>query len=147
MFSGQSLSFGKIEKKIKCEMINLGSPKSAAIKSVDEIKYAPEQEIPDLQGDLDDDFDADFLSSDSEENLPTDHDVVEMEDLSARTNDYTENSEIFSAESSSGDEQDVREESDFSEQEKKVQAKEEKKKPKQKKEKVPKLNIPGSARK
>ncbi|XP_075097178.1 uncharacterized protein LOC107760275 [Nicotiana tabacum] len=147
MFSGQSLSFGKIEKKIKCEMINLGSPKSAAIKSVDEIKYAPEQEIPDLQGDLDDDFDTNFLSSDSEENLPTDHDVVEMEDLSARTNDYTENSEIFSAESTSGDEQDVREESDFSEQEKKVQAKEKKKKPKQKKDKVPKLNIPGSARK
>lgn len=141
MFSGQSISFGKIEKKIKCEMINLGSPKFTAIKSVDEIKYASEQEIPVLQGHLDDDFDTDFLSSDSEENLPTDHDVAEMDDLSARTNDHVEISESLC------DEQDIREESDFSEQEKKVQAKEKKKKPKQKKDKVPKLNIPGSARK
>ncbi|KAJ8548411.1 hypothetical protein K7X08_030880 [Anisodus acutangulus] len=143
MFSGRNISFGKIQKQIKCEMMSPGSPKSKTIQSVDEIKYAPEQEIPDLHGDLDDDFDTDFLS-DTEENISTDHDVTEVEDLSARTNDYVENSEILSAESTSGDEQDVGEESYLLEQ-KKVQAKE-KKKPKQKKE-VSKLNIPGSARK
>ncbi|KAJ8569841.1 hypothetical protein K7X08_006418 [Anisodus acutangulus] len=144
MFSGRSISFGKIQKQIKCEMINPGSPKSTTIQSVDEIKYAPEQEIPDLHGHLDDDFDTDFLS-DSEENISTDHDVAEVEDLSARTNDYVETSEILSAESTSGDDLDVQEESDISKQ-KKAQAKEKKKKPKQKKE-VSKLNIPGSARK
>ncbi|XP_060214368.1 uncharacterized protein LOC132641404 [Lycium barbarum] len=145
MFSGQSISFGKIQKPIKCEMINPGSPKSTTIQSVDEIKYAPEQEIPDLYGDLGDDFDTDFLS-DSKENSSTNHDIVEVEDLSVHTNDYVENSEILSVESTSGDKQDVGEESDFSEQ-KKVQAKEKKKKPKRKKDNVAKLNIPGSARK
>lgn len=142
MFSGQSISFGKVQKQIKCEMINPGSPKSTTTESVDKIKYVPEQ---DLHGDQDDDFDTDFLS-DSEENISTDYDVAEVEDLSAYTNDYEENSETLSAESTSGDEQDVGEESEFSEQ-KKVEAKEKKKKPKQKKEQVPKLNIPGSARK
>lgn len=145
MFSGRSISFGKVQKQIKCEMINPGSPKSITIQSVDEIKYAPEQEIPDLHGDLDDNFDTDLLS-DSEENISTDHNVAEVEDLSAYTNDYVENLETLSTESTSDDEQDVGEESEFSEQ-KKVQAKEKKKKPKQKKEKVSKLNIPGSARK
>ncbi|XP_059316582.1 uncharacterized protein LOC132067390 [Lycium ferocissimum] len=145
MFSGQSINFGKIQKPMKCEMINPGSPKSTTIQSVDKIKYTPEQEIPDLHGDLGDDFDTDFLS-DSEENISTDHDIAEVEDLSVHTNDCVENSEILSVESTSGDEQDVEEESDFSEQ-KKVQAKEKKKKPKQKKENVAKLNIPGSARK
>lgn len=142
MFSGRSISFGKVQKQIKCEMINPGSPKSTTTESVDKIKYVPEQ---DLHGDQDDDFDTDFLS-DSEENISTDYDVAEVEDLSAYTNDYEENSETLSAESTWGDEQDVGEESEFSEQ-KKVAAKEKKKKPKQKKEQVPKLNIPGSARK
>ncbi|KAK6788972.1 hypothetical protein RDI58_012771 [Solanum bulbocastanum] len=145
MFSGRSISFGKVQKQIKCEMINPRSPKSTTTQSVDKIKYVPEKDIPDLHGDQDDDFDTDFLS-DSEENISTDYDVAEVEDLSAYTNDYEENSETSSAESTSGDEQDVGEESEFSEQ-KKVEAKEKKKKPKQKKEQVPKLNIPGSARK
>ncbi|KAH0675278.1 hypothetical protein KY285_023079 [Solanum tuberosum] len=145
MFSGRSISFGKVQKQIKCEMINPGSPKSTTTQSVDKIKYVPEKDIPNLHGDQDDDFDTDFLS-DSEENISTDYDVAEVEDLSAYTNDYEENSETLSAESTSGDEQDVGEESEFSEQ-KKVEAKEKKKKPKQKKEQVPKLNIPGSARK
>lgn len=145
MFSGRSISFGKVQKQIKCEMINPRSPNSTTIQSVDETKRATEPERPDLHKDLDDDFDTDFLS-DSEENISTDHDVSEVEDLSAYTNDYLENAETLSAESTSGDEQDVGEESEFSEQ-KKVQAKEKKKKPKQKKENVPKLNIPGSARK
>lgn len=144
MFSGRSISFGKVQKQIKCEMIYPGSLKSTTKQSVDEIKYTPEQEIPDLHGDQDDDFDTDILS-DSEENISTDHNVAEVEDLSAYTNDYVENSETLSAESTSGDEQDVGED-EFSEQ-KKVEAKEKKKKPKQKKEKVSKLNIPGSARK
>lgn len=143
MFSGRSIAFGKVQKQIKCEVINPGSPKSTTKQSVDEIKYPPEQEMPDLHEDQDDaDFDTDFLS-DSEENISTDHDVAELEDLS---DDYIENSETLSIQSTSGDEQDVGEESDFLEQ-KKVEAKEKKKKPKQKKEKVSKLNIPGSARK
>ncbi|KAF3683763.1 putative cyclin-D1-1-like [Capsicum annuum] len=147
MFSGRSISFGKVQKQIKCEMINPGSHKSKTIQSVDEIKYAPEQEKPDLHGDQDDDFDADFLS-DSEENIFIDDDVPEVDDLSADTDDYVENSETLCAESTSGDEQDVREETESSEQ-KKVEAKEKKKqkKPKQKKEMVSKLNVPGSARK
>ncbi|MCE3051859.1 hypothetical protein HAX54_051071 [Datura stramonium] len=145
MFSGRSIIFGKVQKRIKCDIINPGSPKSTTIQSDDEIKYASEQEIPDLHGDLDDDFDTDFLS-DSEEIISTNHNVVEVEDLSVYTNDYVENSETLSAESTSGDEQDVGEESEFSEQ-KKIQAKEKRKKPKQKKEKISKLNIPGSARK
>lgn len=145
MFSGRNISFGKVQKQIKCEMINPRSPKSTTIQSVDETKRATAQERPDLHKDLDDDFDTDFLS-DSEENISTDHDVLEVEDLSAYTNDYLENAQTLSAESTSGDEQDVGEESEFSEQ-KKVQAKEKKKKPRQKKENVPKLNIPGSARK
>ncbi|KAM3358772.1 hypothetical protein P3S68_021705 [Capsicum galapagoense] len=147
MFSGRSISFGKVQKQIKCEMINPGSHKSKTIQSVDEIKYAPEQEKPDLHGDQDDDFDTDFLS-DSEENIFIDDDVPEVDDLSADTDDYVENSETLCAESTSGDEQDVREETESSEQ-KKVEAKEKKKqkKPKQKKEMVSKLNVPGSARK
>ncbi|KAL3337113.1 hypothetical protein AABB24_029659 [Solanum stoloniferum] len=145
MFSGRSISFGKVQKQIKCEMINPGSPKSTTTQSVDKIKNVPEKDIPDLHGDQDDDFDTDFLS-DSEENISTDYDVAEVEDLSAYTNDYEENSETLSAESTSGDEQDVGEESEFSKQ-KKVEAKKKKIKPKQKKEQVPKLNIPGSARK
>ncbi|XP_015076783.1 uncharacterized protein LOC107020797 [Solanum pennellii] len=142
MFSGRSISFGKVQKQIKCEMINPGSPKSTTTQSVHKIKHVPEKDIPDLPRDQDDDFDTDFLS-DSEENISTDYNVAEVEDLSAYTNGYEENS---SAESTSGDEQDVGEESEFSEQ-KKVEAKEKKKRPKQKKEQVPKLNIPGSARK
>lgn len=142
MFSGRSISFGKVQKQIKCEMINPGSPKSTTTQSVHKIKHVPEKDIPDLSRDQDDDFDTDFLS-DSEKNISTDYNVAEVEDLSAYTNGYEENS---SAESTSGDEQDVGEESEFAEQ-KKVEAKEKKKRPKQKKEQVPKLNIPGSARK
>ncbi|CAN4094765.1 unnamed protein product [Withania somnifera] len=145
MFSGRSISFGMVQKQIKCEMIRPRSPKSTTIKSVDEIKYGPEQEMPDLHEDLDDDFDTDLLSG-SEKNISSDQDVAEVEDIPAYTNDYVENPETLYAESTSGNDQDVGEEFEFSEQ-KKVQAKEKKKKPKQKKESVSKLNIPGSARK
>ncbi|CAN4124279.1 unnamed protein product [Withania somnifera] len=145
LFSGRSISFGKVQKQIKCEMINPRSLKSTTIQSVDETKCATKQEMPDLHEDLDDDFDSDFLTG-SEEYISTDHDISEVEDLSAYTNDHVESSETLYAESTSSDEQDAIEFSKLSEQ-KNAEAKENKKKPKQKKEKVSKLNIPGSARK
>ncbi|KAA8533101.1 hypothetical protein F0562_033366 [Nyssa sinensis] len=147
MFSRQSITFGKIQKQIKCEIMNLDSLSSAYEQSNDGTYNAPQLEVLSLERDPPDaDFDMDHPSPDSWEETASD----EFEGVSAQWEDIEENIEPFSlSEPSSGDSMEQITESATnslsSQQQEKIRANGKKLVAKRKGVKVPKSNIPGSA--
>lgn len=57
MFSKQSINFGKIQKQIKCEITNSGSPKVSYQQTADKTYTDPQSTVPSFDGTLSSEFD------------------------------------------------------------------------------------------
>ncbi|XP_059656002.1 uncharacterized protein LOC132303004 [Cornus florida] len=148
-FSGQSITFGKIQKQIRCEMMNPNSPVHANEQSPDGTFNVPQ--LPILSLDSGSDFDVDDPSVDSlKETASDEYEGADDDHLSVHwEGDSLESIDSFSSsEPESGDNMEPRAESatnsPTSKQQQKTRAKEKKLVAKRKVEKTPKWNIPGS---
>ncbi|GFY88326.1 hypothetical protein Acr_06g0002660 [Actinidia rufa] len=141
MFSRQSISFGKIQKRIRFEMMTSKSTRSVYRESSNG-NYSAPRLVEHCWGEVSDaDFDVDNTSLDSWEQVGSDESESAHVHVSADLNNGTENLGSISLGTTT--------ESAFASiplnQEEKVPANEKKQEPKRKRIKVPKLNIPGSA--
>ncbi|XP_057494835.1 uncharacterized protein LOC130779959 [Actinidia eriantha] len=141
MFSRQSISFGKIQKRIRFEMMTSKSTRSVYRESANG-NYSAPRLVEHCLGEVSDtDFDVDNTSLDSWEQVGSDESESAHVYVSADLNNGTENLGSISLGTTT--------ESAFASiplnQEEKVPANEKKQEPKRKRIKVPKLNIPGSA--
>ena len=141
MFSRQSISFGKIQKRIRFEMMTSKSPRSMYRESANG-NYSAPRLVEHCLGEVSDaDFDVDNTSLDSWEQIGSDESESAHVYVSEDVNNGTENLGSISLGTTT--------ESAFasipSNQEEKIPASEKKQVAKRKRIKVPKLNIPGSA--
>lgn len=97
MFSQQSITFGKVQKQIKCEMVNSRVSKSALQQSAESTYTAPQPIIPALEGyqSADSDIDDSSLDTEEESNFdeyddPNDNlDMPEPEDIKEKLESVT----------------------------------------------------------
>lgn len=150
-FSGQSITFGKAQKQIRCERMNSSSPKSFDKHSADDAHRDPKLTVTDLEegpvADLDeneDSIDAGIEAASNSSDPDGELDLAELEGV-------RENLEFVSVSELNGI--DNRKQAKISaidsfssNQIKKIQAIEKKLVAKGKVKKVPKLEIPGSAK-
>lgn len=150
-FSRQSISFGKIQKQIKCEIMYSKSPTSAYEQSSDRSYSAPQLVFRSLGEGSDADFDIDGTSPDSWEVAASDESkAADDEFVQAQWEDDGENLGSFSSSDDNAvDSMEARTESAsdalISKKQAKVRRNEKKLVAKRKGTKDPKLNIPGSA--
>ncbi|KAL5552954.1 hypothetical protein UlMin_040355 [Ulmus minor] len=169
MFSRRSITFGKLQKQIKCEMMNSGKSDSNVESSADKIAYAvPQLTVHGLEAEQSADSNLDDSSMDELENvsmededLDDEFNMLELEDLSENDSDgfeqRTESESMIDSPPMESDkiravdEKLLAEEVKIPKKKLPVKAKEgkvRKKKlvAKRKEVKVPKLSIPGSAK-
>ncbi|KAG2702134.1 hypothetical protein I3760_06G076100 [Carya illinoinensis] len=175
IFSSQSIMFGKIQKQIKCDIMNPRSPSSSHVQSTTISNSASELRVPDFEG-YQTDSNMDDSSLDSWEQITSDEsDNLDNKLIGANVGDIKEDLELIRAMTlNSDDSMEARTDplahsfsskieripapekqllaegkrENVSEKKVHVKAKIPAKKPvaKEKREKVPKLAIPGSAR-
>ncbi|KAK0574222.1 hypothetical protein LWI29_019959 [Acer saccharum] len=151
VFSTQSISFGKIQKQIKCEMMNSTSSKFVDEPSTDNAYNNVEVTASGLEEEPDVDSNVDYDTSDSWVEAVSDGSDPDDELDSAKPEDIRENLEIVSVSELNGrdskkpDKKSARD-SSSSNQRKKIQVIEKKQTAKGKVKKVPKLSVPGSAK-
>ncbi|KAK3223254.1 hypothetical protein Dsin_010279 [Dipteronia sinensis] len=151
VFSTQSISFGKIQKQIKCERMNSTSSKFVDEHSTDDASNNVEVTASGLEEEPDVDSNVDYDTSDSWVEAASDGSDLDGELDSAKLEDITENLEIVSVSELKGrdsqkpDKKSARD-SSSSNQRKKIQVIEKKQTAKGKVKKVPKLSVPGSAK-
>ncbi|XP_031258267.1 uncharacterized protein LOC116116311 [Pistacia vera] len=152
IFSRQSISFGKIQKQIKCELMNSNSSNDVHEHSVDSPSSDTELKVADLEDDPDADLAVDdedsldsWMEAASDASDPDDElDLAELEDM-------RENLELVSVSELTDDDIVKRcaksaTDSSSSNNQKKIRNIEKKLIAKGKVKKVPKLNVPGSAK-
>ncbi|KAK2636395.1 hypothetical protein Ddye_031187 [Dipteronia dyeriana] len=152
VFSTQSISFGKIQKQIKCEMMNSTSSKFVDEHSTEDNAYKNvEVTASGLEEEPDVDSNVDYDTSDSWVKAASDGSNPDGELDSAKMEDIRENLEIVNVSELNGrdskkpDKKSARD-SSSSNQQKKIQVIEKKQTAKGKVKKVPKLSVPGSAK-
>ncbi|KAL3631056.1 hypothetical protein CASFOL_024040 [Castilleja foliolosa] len=128
-FSGKSISFGKVEKQIKCEMVNPKKLSPPRDQSEDDNNFTAEQAVVNSGvNEITTGFQTDVsLLKSRQENVPSFDNSDENDDKIKGTSSTTTS------------------EPDSSKQIRKLKANKKKVVSKGKKDKVPKLNIPGSA--
>ncbi|KAH7570232.1 hypothetical protein JRO89_XS05G0072100 [Xanthoceras sorbifolium] len=151
IFSKQSISFGKIQEQIKCEMMNSTSSKFVDEHSADSAYNNVELTTPGLEEEPDADSNVDYDTSDSWMEAAFDGSDPDGELDLAKMEDIRENLEIVSVSELNGKDnkkQDKKSsrDSSSSNQRKKIQAIKKKQIAKGDVKKVPKLDIPGSAK-
>ncbi|KAK4429873.1 hypothetical protein Salat_1288000 [Sesamum alatum] len=143
-FSGKSISFGKVQKQIKCEMMSSKLPKPAYDQSVDDSNGTREQVVLNLDENLDTSPEPNVSPFDSsEESIPSELDTADEEH--EEINATSTSSDSNSAEKP-GEVQDSAINSSPSKQGRKLRSTEKKGASKRSKDKILKLNIPGSAK-
>ncbi|TXG56359.1 hypothetical protein EZV62_017672 [Acer yangbiense] len=151
VFSTQSISFGKIQKQIKCEMMNSTSSKFLDEHSTDNAYNNVELTASGLEEEPDVDSNVNYDTSDSWMEAASDGSDPDGEVDSAKLEDIRENLEIVSVSELNGrdskkpDKKFARD-SSSSNQRKKIQVIEKKQTAKGKVKNVPKLSVPGSAK-
>ncbi|KAL5826587.1 hypothetical protein ACOSQ4_018384 [Xanthoceras sorbifolium] len=151
IFSKQSISFGKIQKQIKCEMMNSTSSKFVDEHSAHSAYNNVELTAPGLEEEPDADSNVDYDTSDSWMEAASDGSDPYGELDLAKMEDIRENLEIVSVLELNGrdnkkqDKKSSRD-SSSSNQRKKIQVIKKKQIAKGDVKKVPKLDIPGSAK-
>ncbi|KAL5828963.1 hypothetical protein ACOSQ3_018431 [Xanthoceras sorbifolium] len=151
IFSKQSISFGKIQKQIKCEMMNSTSSKFVDEHSADSAYNNVELTAPGLEEEPDADSNVDYDTSDSWMEAASDGSDPYGELDLAKMEDIRENLEIVSVLELNGRDNKKQDnkcsrDSSSSNQRKKIQAIKKKQIAKGDVKKVPKLDIPGSAK-
>lgn len=137
-FSGQSISFGKIQKQIKCNVMNSNLANLANKQSDDETDCAPGQAAISLDEASDSDIDvADNLLASSEESFSSDYDADERY-IYAQWEENTENLDNLSTSESGTSPSSSKKGRKFKVKDKKVASK-------GSKHKIPKINTLGSA--
>lgn len=138
-FSGQSISFGKIQKQIKCNVMNSNSANLAGEQSEDETDSTPGQAAIGLDEASDSDIDVeDNLLASSEKSFPREYDDADERHVSAQ---WEDNREKFDTSSIS-----VSETSPSSSKKgRKLKVKDKKVASKRSKDQIPKINTLGSA--
>jgi hypothetical protein len=97
MFSRQSIMFGKIQKQIKCEIMDSQSPNPAHVQSTDIPFTVSHLAVLDLERDRNRDSNMDDSSLNSwEENNSDESDVLDTELIRADVEDISENLESIS---------------------------------------------------
>ncbi|PIN13151.1 hypothetical protein CDL12_14223 [Handroanthus impetiginosus] len=149
-FSGKSISFGKVQKQIICEMSDSKLPTPPCDQSVGEGNHTPQKAIHNLDEDSDTGIETnDSLLDSWDENAPGELDDADETHISEQEEDDIEIIKTSTTSNSNlSKELEVVKESGMdpssSKQEKKLKTKEKKVSSKSKKDKIPKLNIPGS---
>lgn len=146
LFSWQSVAFGKIQKQIKCKLTNLNSSRSFDDESAGSFCSNQPLIVPDLEGDLNADFRID--NSSFEETASDICDDSDNELKTATLEEITENVESFSMNGydSTGPRIETVAGPFSPKKRNKHQASKKKIIVKGRGEKVPKLDIPGSAK-
>lgn len=104
MFSRQSIMFGKIQKQIKCEIMDSQSPNPAHVQSTDIPYTVSHLAVLDLEGDRNRDSNMDDSSLNSwEENNSDESDDLDTELIRADVEDISENLESISVLKVTGD--------------------------------------------
>ncbi|KAK2985328.1 hypothetical protein RJ640_029472 [Escallonia rubra] len=149
IFSRQSITFGKIQKQIKCEIVDSSSQNPAYKQSVDRPDRTPRLAVLSLGKNLNADTDMETLPLDSlEEKIAGEHDSADDVDASVALEDDEAKLDVFHVadpQSNSSGEQGkgTKSNSPSSKQQVKIRANGKKPMPKSK---GPKPNIPGSAK-
>ncbi|KAI3467482.1 hypothetical protein Pfo_024145 [Paulownia fortunei] len=149
-FSGKNISFGKVQKQIKCEMMNAKLLKPACDQSV-ESNSTPQQAVLNVDEDLDAGVETDVSLSDSwEESVPIELDDADETHVSEQWEDDGEiNGSSTTSDSILAEELEVGEESAINssspKQIRKLKMNEKKVASKKRKDRIPKFNIPGAA--
>ncbi|KAK6160150.1 hypothetical protein DH2020_003531 [Rehmannia glutinosa] len=144
-FSGKSISFGKVQKKIKCEMMTSNLP------NPDESNFSPEKAVLNLNVNVDAGVETDVSPLDSwDQSDPSEDDDADERLVSAEWEDDEEiNGTSTTSDSNLSQELQIGEESAInsssSKQIRKLKTNEKKVASKRRKDKNPKFNIPGSA--
>ncbi|KAL0385594.1 UNVERIFIED_CONTAM: hypothetical protein Sradi_2953700 [Sesamum radiatum] len=142
-FTGKSISFGKVQKQIKCEMMSLKLPNPAYDQSVDDSTGTHEQVILNFDENLNASLEADVSPFDSwEESISGELDTADEghEEINATSTPLG-----YNLGEKQGEIQDSAINSSPSKQGRKLRTNAKKGTPKRNKDKILKLNIPGSA--
>lgn len=152
LFSRQIIAFGKVQKQIRCEMMNSSSSNSGDEHSADDTSSYPKITVNGFEEDLDADFGDNEDSYDSVMEAVSDVfdpddelDFAELEEVGENLEFVKTVSELNGSNNTKQAKKSAAD-SSSSKQQKKIQAIEKKQVAKGKVKKVPKLDIPGSAK-
>lgn len=142
-FSGKSISFGKVEKQITCEMMISKLPKSASAQSVDESHRAPQQAALGLSKDMNALLETNVQPLASQkETAPSELDDEDQRHVESDDDEETHGASA-SSDNSMGEES--TDNSSSSKKTSKLKTNEKKVASKRRKDRAQKSNIPGSA--